>query len=107
MNTTFKKLIFAALSAALLAGCSGKKDPVTPVLPAVKVTRIDLSATSTSAAVGVPVQLTFTAVPTNATDNSVAWSSSDAAVATVDATGKVTGVSAGTAIITATAKDGS
>ncbi|MCH5461501.1 Ig-like domain-containing protein [Secundilactobacillus sp. HBUAS58055] len=44
-----------------------------------------------------------TVAPTNATDKTVTWSSSDDTVATVDTTGKVTGVKAGTATITATA----
>ena len=54
---------------------------------------------------GASLQLTATVNPSNATDRTVTWSSSDAAVATVDKTGKVTGVKAGTATITATAGD--
>jgi len=49
----------------------------------------------------VPGQATLTA-----TDKDVTWSSSDDAVATVDNSGKVTAVADGTAIITATTKDG-
>lgn len=45
--------------------------------------------------------------PANATNKKVTWSSSDSAVAKVDANGRVTGVSAGIARITATAQDGS
>ena len=46
--------------------------------------------------------ITATVLPENAADQSVTWSSSDEAVATVDANGKVTAVAAGTATITAT-----
>lgn len=45
-------------------------------------------------------------VDINATDRSVTWSSSDSAVATVDASGKVTAVAEGEATITVTTNDG-
>lgn len=50
--------------------------------------------------------LTATVSPSDATETSVAWSSSDETIASVS-NGTVTGVSAGTATITATALDGS
>ena len=57
--------------------------------------------------IGNTLTLTATVLPADATDKSVSWSSSSDAVATVDASGKVTAVSKGTAIIKAEAKDGS
>ena len=51
--------------------------------------------------------LTVTVLPSNATNKSVTWTSSNTAVATVDVNGKVTAVSNGTATITATTNDGS
>ena len=55
-----------------------------------------------------PNTATVTAIvaPINAADKSVVWQSSNPAVATVDALGKVTAVSNGTATITATTTDG-
>ena len=50
--------------------------------------------------------LTATFIPDNATNKTVSWSSSDEDVATVDQDGKVTGVFAGEATITATSEDG-
>ena len=73
----------------------------------VKVTSITLSETTLNKKVGdAAVTLTATVKPDNATEKTVTWSSSDKTVATV-ADGNVTFVGAGTAIITATAKDGS
>ena len=51
--------------------------------------------------------LTATVKPDNATNKDVIWESSDTSIATVDASGKVTAISAGSATITATAADGS
>ncbi len=49
--------------------------------------------------------LVATVKPDNATDKTVSWTSSDAEVATVDETGKVTAIKDGSAIITARAGD--
>ncbi len=53
------------------------------------------------------IRLSVETAPVFATDHSVTWSSSNTAVATVDATGMVKAVAAGNATITATANDGS
>ena len=56
---------------------------------------------------GNTADLTATVAPGNATDKTVTWSSSNEAVATVDATGKVTaGTTEGTAVITAKTNTG-
>ena len=51
--------------------------------------------------------LTVTVEPDNATSKNVNWESSDTSIATVDASGKVTAISAGSATITVAAADGS
>lgn len=53
------------------------------------------------------VQLGFEIMPENADDQSVAWSSSDASVASVDENGLVTAISPGTAGITVSSGEGS
>ena len=72
----------------------------------VKVTGVKLNKTATSIFVGDSETLTATITPENATNQKVTWKSSDAAVATVDAAGKVTAVKAGEATITVTTDDG-
>ena len=56
---------------------------------------------------GTSCQLTAIVEPRDADDISVTWSSNNADVATVDATGRVSAIGIGEAIITATTNDGS
>ena len=72
----------------------------------IKVTGITI-ANQTISTTNPTVTITPTITPSNATNKGVTWSSSNPAVATVNASGVVTYVSAGTTVITATAKDGS
>lgn len=72
----------------------------------VDVTGIAVSPTSSSLAIGNTQQLTASISPANATNQSVNWSSDDQAVATVNGSGLVTALAAGTANITATSADG-
>jgi uncharacterized protein YjdB len=65
------------------------------------VTSITLNNRTMNLAVGATGSLTATVRPTNATIRGVTWLSSDEAVARVNQSGRVTSVSAGTAIITA------
>ena len=71
-------------------------------VPAVPATGISLNKTSLELVAGGAETLTATVEPANTTDT-VAWTSSNEAVATVDSNGKVTAVAEGTATITATA----
>ncbi len=100
-------LIAAVLLSTSFWSCSKDEEPVPePTPPAVSVTGVTLNKTSTSIQVGGNEILTATVLPEDATNQKVTWKSSDAAIATVDASGKVTGVAAGTATITVTTEDG-
>ena len=70
---------------------------------AVAVTGVTLNKSSFELTKTFEATLTATVTPDDATDPTVTWTTSDDSIATVDANGKVTGVGAGTATITATA----
>ena len=69
----------------------------------VPVVTVSLSSTSLKFYEGESHQLTATVKPNDATDKTVVWSSDAPTVATVDQSGHVTGISAGTANISASA----
>ncbi len=70
------------------------------------VTGVSLDKSTVSIAAGSTDQLTATVSPANATNKTVNWTSSDAAVATVTSSGLVTAVAVGEADITAATVDG-
>lgn len=70
----------------------------------VAVESIALDKTNLELAAGSTETLTATVAPANATNKAVSWSSSNAAIATVE-NGVVTAVAEGTAIITATSEE--
>lgn len=69
----------------------------------VEVKSVSLNKTELSLNIDDSEKLIATVKPDNATDKTVVWSSSDDTIATVDENGLVTGISEGTAIITAVA----
>jgi beta-glucosidase len=81
------------------------RDHSTPP-PTVQVTGVSLNPGTMSLPAGATGQLNATVSPSNAANNNVTWLSSNPAVASVDANGKVTAVAAGTATITVTSVDG-
>jgi hypothetical protein len=108
MQSVVRSSLIGLLALASLTACGDKVNIVQPsstttssVVRGVTVT----PASVPSLAVGSSVTLSA-AVEADAgvTDRTVTWSSSDATVASVDATGKVTGVKAGTVTISAAAK---
>jgi len=72
----------------------------------VPATGVTVTPATASLSVGATRQLTGSVQPTDATDRTGAWTTSDATKATVSNTGLVTAVAAGSATITFTSTDG-
>jgi len=108
MRTRFPSLATAVAAFALVVSCTERQQttgiPTEPALakggPGVKA--VTVSPSSASIVVSGTVQLTATASPPKSA-TSFTWTTSNAAVATVSASGLVTGVAAGAATIRATA----
>lgn len=109
VDATGKVIAVKAGTAAITAKTANGKTAtctVTVTAATVEATGVTLNKTALTLTEGGAETLTATVAPENATDKTVAWQSSDAAVATVDAAGKVTAVAAGTATITAGTANG-
>ena len=103
-----KNSLFTLMAFALLFACtpeqtnpSGTEDSEGGKDKTVHVTDIHLDRLSATIKEGERIMLIATVTPENADNKSVSWSCSSNTVATVDANGKVTGIKAGTATITA------
>ncbi len=100
----FKKLFLViciicfGLALSVAAACGGENDGPASI----PVISVALDKTSAELEEGDTVKLTATVLPSNATDKTVLWESSDKSVATVS-DGTVTAIAAGTANITASA----
>ncbi len=102
-NSVFK--LFVLLTSILLVGIinSCGEDEVTE--NEISVTGVTLSQSTLSLSVGSTGTLTAIVSPSDATETSVSWSSSNESVATVSS-GTVSGIAAGSANITVTTDDG-
>ncbi len=103
-SATVKMSVYASASAT--TPLLEKSVNVTVKQPVTGITITSASGSST-VDTGDTLQLTANVSPSNASDTSVTWSSSSTGIAKVSTAGLVTGVAAGTAVITAKANDGS
>lgn len=92
---------------ALAADGSGTKADCHVVVKPTMVESIAIQSDATTLKKGRKLMLTATVLPATATVATYTWSSSDESLATVDAEGTVTAISAGNVEISATADDGS
>jgi len=74
---------------------------VTVVPKPIPITKLSFENSAETIAITGQIQLTAEITPSDATSRSLTWSSSNSSVATVDSDGLVSGLKAGTAIITA------
>jgi len=80
-----------------------ERSPITQQTAPANVTGISVSADGLCINVGETYQLRATVTPSNATNGTVSWKSSNTSVATVNSNGLVTAKKAGNVVITATA----
>ena len=95
------------LGTATIKVVVGSKSASCTVIVQQPVTSISLNSSSRTMDALETFQLTATANPSTAVDRRVSWSSSDPAIASVDANGLVTAYKKGFAVITVSAMDGS
>ena len=95
------------LGTATIKVVVGSKSASCTVIVQQPVTSISLNSSSRTMDALETFQLTATANPGTAVDRRVSWSSSDPAIASVDANGLVTAYKKGSAVITVSAMDGS
>lgn len=77
------------------------------VKKAIKISKIQLNKSKLTLNTGTTYKIKVSVSPSKATDKTVVWKSSSQSIASVDSKGLITAKKAGTAIITAKAKDGS
>ena len=110
-HRTVVRLLAALTAVALAHGCGDGDSPSAPPPDPPRPTRVTLSPTAaTLSALGETVRLTAEVRDQNGqvmAGTAVAWTSDNAAVATVDGSGLVTAVGNGAATITATAREAS
>lgn len=79
---------------------------VNAIRPTVDITSVAITPVSYTIKVGEEYKLNAVISPSNATDKEVIWSSSQSSIVSVDKTGNIAGLKAGTATISATASNG-
>ena len=82
------------------------KSQITVKVSPISVKKVALSRTSVAISKGKTYQLDATVTPSNATNKTLTWTSSDPKVATVDKNGKVTTIKNGTTVITCKSANG-
>ena len=98
LSSAVASVLLAIASAACSSGSDG------PAAPQCVVSAVGVTPASPSVLVGATVALAASISQQNCDNPSVAWSSSNTAVASVASNGVVTGVTPGTATITATSE---
>ncbi len=88
------------------ASCGDNKDPQDPSGETVAVTGVTLDKPAIVLAPGQTATLAADITPSNATDKTVTWTSSDPAVASIDSKGEVLAHKLGSTTITVTTTDG-
>jgi len=100
-----KKILYLTATAALLTAATVSCKE-TPIVKETKVTGVRLNKTELTLIVGETDTLIASVLPEDADNKAVSWESSDNDIVAVDDNGNITAKEVGTALITATTKDG-
>ncbi len=96
----------ATITVTTVDGGFSAETVVNVTAPIVSVTGITLATQNEAIVIREILDLTETIMPSNASNQSVVWTSSDASIITVDTNGTISGESEGVATITVTTVDG-
>lgn len=105
-NVTALKAGTAYITVTTKEGNFSAKATVVVSQDVVAVTGVTVTPTTANVGVNNTVTLTAKVTPANASNRGITWTSSNNAIATVNANGVVKGIKEGTVTITATSKDG-
>ncbi len=111
MTKFYRSLMMAGIVTLGLSACGDdltitEPPPSPPPTETPNITTFSVSPTSATIAPGTFVQASATLITKPGVTGTVTWESSNPAVATVDATGMITAVAQGAAVVTATATAG-
>ncbi|HPF61985.1 MAG TPA: Ig-like domain-containing protein [Gemmatimonadales bacterium] len=111
MLKLYRNFLMAGVVSLGLAACGDDitvtEPPPTPPAPETpNITSFSVSPTSATIAPGTFVQASATLITKPGVTGAVTWASSNAAVATVDASGRIDALAEGTTVVTATATAG-
>ncbi len=105
-NVTAVKPGNAVITVTTVDGTFTATCNITVISSLIEADGITLNKNSQTINLNDSIQLVAIVTPSDASDKTITWSSSDEAVATVDNNGNVTGVGEGNALITATTHNG-
>ena len=108
VTTYYSSLVTYPCTVVITATAGSQTSSCTITLnSSVQLTSVNLNKTSASMSVGDTMTLVASTSPSNATNKTLKWTSSNTSVATVDSSGKITAVAAGNTVIKVSATDGS
>ncbi|HEY4099800.1 MAG TPA: Ig-like domain-containing protein [Gemmatimonadales bacterium] len=102
MLKVYRNVFVSGVLALGLAACGDKVTVTQPTTPPPGVTSVQVTPQNASVGIGQTIQLAATVVADSGISTGLNWASSTNGIATVDQTGKVTGIAVGTTTVTAT-----
>ena len=105
-NTGLVTAVAPGTAAITVISESGNKLANCIIIATLEVSSVTLNKNSISLNIGATERLTATIEPTNASNKTITWSSSYPNVASVNSSGLVTAIEAGSTVVTVTTEDG-